>query len=149
MKRRSLLLTLIFVSPLAFSTSPNSNCVYETSECTTYYRKPLTELQLMQLGQMNAQAAYSEYQRALASKTAKLRQINEQVRQSQSKEARVQACLSDALANKNICITRADSSFRSNNGSCHWYSAASATAAIAGIVASVPTFGWGAAVGGG
>lgn len=93
---------------------------------------------------MNAQAAYAEYQRALASETAKLRLINEQSRQSQSKEACVQACLSDALANKNMCVTQADNAFRSNNGSCQWYTTGSAVAAVGGIVASVPTFGWGA-----
>lgn len=104
--------SVFLISSAVFASSnPQSNCSYggSQSECTTYGRKPLTELELMQLGQMNAQAAAAEAQRGMAAqREAEARAAAQKIEQ----EAKAKWC-SDTLANIPIAISRCKSDARS------------------------------------
>lgn len=98
-------LSFLFIIPSAVlaSSNPQSNCSYggSESECTTYGRKPLTELELMQLAQMNAQAAAAEAQRALQAQAKAAAQEAERRRQAQecgSKKGSISGSLSGCKA---------------------------------------------------
>ncbi len=105
------LITAFLISADLFAQNPNARCSNDASECTGSYSKPLTETQILQLSNMNAQAAEAERQRALAAEAAAKSRQAEQNRKTPAeieKETKKKWC-SDMLANIPIAISRCKS----------------------------------------